>query len=547
MEQNGNVVREESFSQICQKIYAGVISLAVLAILIVFPLYYRNYYFDILQSKYKFYYITMIAMFAVIVLLSLAFLVVDALEFKLSHVKSLLSHFSLKSLKSLKFPRDMRGAMYWFLFIFLIICVISTCQSDYLFESFWGNEGRFSGLFLHLIYIFGFLIVSRLYRLKEWHLWLFLAVGMLPLLFGITDYFNMDILNFKEEISSKDINAFTSTFGNINTYATFVGILFGMLSVLFVLEKKLWRTILYFIGYIITVISMIMANSDNGILAFGLIFAFLPLLCLNCLQGVERYLWLLSGFFASCYGISWISVKMDGRVLKLEGVCKVLANLNVALPVAVFFGLLAVSIHIYRISRTKSNERQTEELDKRYLKMWIVFLVICFCTGMFVLYDANWGGHSERYGALSNYLHFTDEWGTYRGMVWRISLESYAKQPFGHKLWGFGLDTFGVMTREYREMTSSVNGQVYDSAHNEYLQYLVSIGPIGLFAYIGFLATALYITIQRAKDSQWGIAIAAGVACYLVQALVTINLPIVTPIMWMLLSIGVANVKKPDQ
>lgn len=544
MEQNGNVVREESFSQICLKIYAGVISVAVLAILVVFPLFYRNYYFDILQSKYKFYYITMIAMFSVILLLSLAFLVVDALEFRLVHVKSLLSRFSLKSLKS---PQDMHGVMYWLLIIFLVVCIISTCQSDYLYESFWGNEGRYSGLFLHLIYIFGFLIVSRLYRVKEWHLWLFLAVGMFPLLFGITDYFKMDILNFKEEISSKDINAFTSTFGNINTYATFVGILFGMLSVLFVTEKKPWRATLYFIGYIITVFSMIMANSDNGILAFGLIFAFLPLLCLNFLQGVERYLWLLSGFFAACHSISWISVKMDGRVLKLEGVCKVLASLKFALPVAVFFGLLAFSFHVFRTLQTKKNGRQTEELDKRYLKIWIVFLVICFCTGMFILYDANWGGHSERYGALSNYLHFTDEWGTYRGMVWRISFESYAKQPFGHKLWGFGLDTFGVMTREYRAMTSSVNGQVYDSAHNEYLQYLVSVGPIGLLAYIGFLATALYIIIQRAKDNQWGIAIAAGVTCYLVQALVTINLPIVTPNMWMLLSIGVANVKKFSQ
>ena len=67
------------------KIYAGVISVAVLAILVVFPLFYRNYYFDILQSKYKFYYITMIAMFSVILLLSLAFLVVDALEFRLVH------------------------------------------------------------------------------------------------------------------------------------------------------------------------------------------------------------------------------------------------------------------------------------------------------------------------------------------------------------------------------------------------------------------------------------------------------------------------------
>ncbi len=30
-----------------------------------------------------------------------------------------------------------------------------------------------------------------------------------------------------------------------------------------------------------------------------------------------------------------------------------------------------------------------------------------FCIGIFVLYDANVAGHSERYGALGSYLHFS--------------------------------------------------------------------------------------------------------------------------------------------
>ena len=167
-----------------------------------------------------------------------------------------------------------------------------------------------------------------------------------------------------------------------------------------------------------------------------------------------------------------------------------------------------------------------------------------FCIGIFVLYDANVAGHSERYGALGSYLHFSDEWGNYRGMIWKIALESYAKQPFGHKLWGYGLDTFGLMTYDYRDITNSMNAQVYDSAHNEYLQYLVSRGPVGLLAYVGFLGTALYIIVRRAKEKKWGMAIAAGVSCYLLQAMVTINLPIVTPIMWTLLSIGVAKYRK---
>lgn len=543
MEQNGNNIKEDSFSQICRNIYAGVISVAILAILVIFPLYYRDHYFDILESKYQFYYVTMITMSAVVLLLSLAFFIVDALEFKAEHVKA-----CLKKCKP-TFPRDARGAADWFLFIFLVVAIISTCQSDYVYEAFWGNEGRFTGLFLHLVYIVSFFIISRLYRFKEWHLYLFLAVSMLPLLFGITDYFYMDLLHFKENVAAEDIDSFTSTFGNINTYVTYIGILFGMLSALLVIEKKGWKAVLYFIGYIITVIAMIMSNSENGIIAVAFIFAFLPLAAFWCLQGIERYMWLLSGFFAACQIVSSIN-QMDLYVVSLDGVCKILSNFKFAFPNALLFGAIALALHIYGRKEDNGNsgkENRKREFGTRYVKIWAGFLAICFCAGIFILYDANVAGHSARYGSLGNYLHFSDAWGNYRGMIWKIALESYAKQPFGHKLWGYGLDTFGLMTYEYRDITKGMNAQVYDSAHNEYLQYLVSVGPIGLLAYLGFLAAAIYVIVKKSKDKKWGIAVGAGVVCYLLQALVTINLPIVTPIMWTLLSMGVANTEEKKE
>lgn len=535
MEHNGNITKEDSFSQICRNIYAGVISVAILAILVVFPLYYRDHYFDILESKYQFYYMTMISMFAVVLLLSLAFLIVDALEFKAEHAKTCIKKCSSA------FPRDVRTAVDVCLIIFLVVAIISTCQSDYVYEAFWGNEGRFTGLFLHLIYIAGFFVISRLYRFKGWHLYIFLAVAMLPLLFGITDYFRLDLLGFKENVAAEDVDAFTSTFGNINTYITFIGILFGALSALFVMEDKGWKAVLSFAGYMITVVAMIMSNSENGILAAAFIFVFLPLFAFRYMRGIERYLLLLSGFFASCYVVSWINKNVDMPLVALDGVCHILANLSFALPNALLFGSLALAVYFLRLRADKGKKA---DFGSRYIKIWAGFLIVCFCIGIFVLYDANVAGHSERYGALGSYLHFSDEWGNYRGMIWKIALESYAKQPFGHKLWGYGLDTFGLMTYDYRDITNSMNAQVYDSAHNEYLQYLVSVGPVGLLAYVGFLGTALYIIVRRAKEKKWGMAIAAGVSCYLLQAMVTINLPIVTPIMWTLLSIGVANTEK---
>lgn len=535
MGQNVKEQINDVFSETCKKIYAGIVSVGVLCTLIIFPLFYRDYYFDILESKYIFYYITMLLLFAAISMMTLIFLVVDALEFQLWHTKEFFQKFSVKNIKNTLSVVDLS------LIIFLVICIISTLQSDYLFESFWGNEGRFSGLFLHLIYGISFLIISHFYDFKKWHLYLFLSVAMLPLLFGITDYFCLDILDFKKEVAETDINAFTSTFGNINTYVTYVGIVFGCLSVLLVTEQTYWKAFLYFIGTLIASFAMIMGNSDNGFFAIGMVFGFLPLLAFQNRRGVERYVLLTAGFFSAAQVVSWISGKLEGKVLALEGVSRVITSVGkLWIIVVLLWAVWGILLGI----RIKNGEKQKEELGNLLVKIWAGLLVLGFIAGIFMLYDANLAGHSERYGALGSYLKFSDEWGNYRGMIWRITMESYAKQPFSHKLWGYGLDTFGVMTVDYREETSRICGQVYDSAHNEYLQYLVTIGPLGLLAYLSFLVSSIWTMLTKPKNKRWSAAVALAVICYLAQAAVTINLPIVTPIMWMLLSMGVACSRK---
>lgn len=535
MGQNVKEQINDVFSETCKKIYAGIVSVGVLCTLIIFPLFYRDYYFDILESKYIFYYITMLLLFAAISMMTLIFLAVDALEFQLWHTKEFFQKFSVKNIKNTLSVVDLS------LIIFLVICIISTLQSDYLFESFWGNEGRFSGLFLHLIYGISFLIISHLYDFKKWHLYLFLSVAMLPLLFGITDYFCLDILDFKKEVAETDINAFTSTFGNINTYVTYVGIVFGCLSVLLVTEQTYWKAFLYFIGTLIASFAMIMGNSDNGFFAIGMVFGFLPLLAFQNRRGVERYVLLTAGFFSAAQVVSWISGKLEGKVLALEGVSRVITSVGkLWIIVVLLWAVWGILLGI----RIKNGEKQKEELGNLLVKIWAGLLVLGFIAGIFMLYDANLAGHNERYGALGSYLKFSDEWGNYRGMIWRITMESYAKQPFSHKLWGYGLDTFGVMTVDYREETSRICGQVYDSAHNEYLQYLVTIGPLGLLAYLSFLVSSIWTMLTKPKNKRWSAAVALAVICYLAQAVVTINLPIVTPIMWMLLSMGVACSRK---
>ena len=61
------------------------------------------------------------------------------------------------------------------------------------------------------------------------------------------------------------------------------------------------------------------------------------------------------------------------------------------------------------------------------------------------------------------------------GYIWRIGIECYMKYSPLRKLFGSGPDTFGIVTQSYyREMIERYY-EIFDSAHNEYLQYLITI------------------------------------------------------------------------
>lgn len=53
----------------------------LIAILFVFPLYYRDYYFDILNVKYRFYYVSVLAMAACVLVTAIVLLVIDLVQF----------------------------------------------------------------------------------------------------------------------------------------------------------------------------------------------------------------------------------------------------------------------------------------------------------------------------------------------------------------------------------------------------------------------------------------------------------------------------------
>ena len=105
------------------KVSELLMGLYIAAVLVGMPLFVTNAYYNINVDKY-YYYCGACA-------LLIPVLILKVLE--RPSVKEFLKGLSLAE-KAL--------VVYW------AIAGVSTLLSDYLYESFWGNEGRFSGLFL---------------------------------------------------------------------------------------------------------------------------------------------------------------------------------------------------------------------------------------------------------------------------------------------------------------------------------------------------------------------------------------------------------------
>lgn len=500
-----------------------IIDVFVFAILCLFPLVVTDRYFNILTTKYYFY------LAAVGLLLAALFIAGVA---KGDVLEEYFTNFSWKKLVHSFSVTD------WALIAFLLVAAMSTIGSDFVYESFWGNEGRYSGLFLLTFYGIAYFCITRFGKMRRWYIDAFLITGMIVCLLGISDYFQLDLLHFKVDMREEQKFMFTSTIGNINTYTALVGMITAVAAVLFAVEKNWKRGIFYYVCLLISFFALIMGISDNAYLSLAALFGFLPLYLFNRKEGVKRYLIILATFFTALQGVDWINAALPGKVLEIESAFNIIIQYSGLLYIVIGLWLLAAVW--YGVDYVTKNNMEIKGNWLRYV--WLAVIVLVVAAVAYVCYDANIAGHADRYSAIRGYVIFDDDWGTHRGYIWRNAMESFGDFSLFKKIFGFGPDTFGIILLD--KTKNNIYGQTFDNAHNEYLHYLLTVGIAGLVSYLVFLGSYLVYAIRRTWDNPVAMAAMFGVVCYCVQAFVNLNLPIATPIMWMLLTLGALMSRK---
>lgn len=508
----------------------GIFTLLILAGL---PIVFQDYYFNILVVKYYYYCAMVIGMAVFTAIAAIIYIRRDRLLYGGEVMKTIRSEIKLSSLTIVD----------WAMIAFMLSAAISTFQSEYLYESFWGNEGRYCGLFLILLYALCYFLVTRCLEFKKWYIDVFLGAGLIVCFLGILHFFNLDPLGFKAEISPEDYDIFVSTLGNINTYTAYLSLPMGVSAVMFASETDMKRKIWYFVCMMSAFFALIMGVSDNAYLTLFALLGLLPLYLFRKKRGTGEYIVILAAFVSALTVIDWIENHFGGRVQEISGVFNLFTRIPGLWAIALLLWTVAVVMYIYS-SKTEKQEKKVKE-SRILWYGWLGLVILAALGIIFVLYDANIAGNGERYGAIANYVVMDDSWGTERGYVWRLAMEIYSDFPVSHKLFGHGPDTFGIITvQNFWDDMMSVTSQKYENVHNEYLQYLVTIGAVGLISYLSLLGTAFVKMIRMGLRNPVVMAMVFGAICYCTQAVVNISVPMVTPIMLLMIMMGMAVERK---
>lgn len=424
------------------------------------------------------------------------------------------------------------------IFAFLAACILSTVFSDYKYEAVWGNEGRLCGLFFLSICCFLYLIISRKLYFKTWLIDLFLFSSMLACIWGITDFFQLDIFNLKEGFYIVDKYNFVSSIGNVNTYTAFLAFVVGISSVLF-MEATDRKKLLWYGGcFIVSLFAMIVGLSDNAYLALGALFGFLPYYAFRNNRGTRRYICMVAIFASVVQSIAWISVWFEDQVVPISSLFTVLIKFKgfifIVLILWLFFAMFCKWDN-------QKNKKSVVPMPKILRIIWTGLILTVIISVIILLIIVNTSEDQEKYSAVANYLVLDDAWGTHRLYNWRLGIENYKKFSPIHKLFGYGPETYGIVTvtNNLSEMMEKFS-EKYDNAHNEYLQFFITIGPIGLITYLSILFSSIRSIIKKTLDNPYAMAVVFAVICYCAQATVNLATPMTFPFVWIFLAMGTA-------
>ncbi len=476
----------------------------------VFPLVFTNGYFRIRHDKYYTY-----------VVLSAA----PAIAALFTVVYGLLNRDRLHELN--KKPLNITDISFIGL---VLVYIFSTCVSDYPLSCISGEIGRNMGLIFIITSFIVYIIISRFLSLRE-YVFYFAAGGCAVVyILCVLNFFYVDPLRMFVNLDSETIMDFTSTIGNKNIMSAFCCLSLPLFFTLYIVsEKRALRNVsLVMCGLGFS--AMVCADSDSGFMGLALALAAVLIYC-----GFRAFR--LRRFFTAA-AVMLICAKVIGllsAVIKykdLGAVEKFFVFDNIS------YLLIGASVLIVLIMLIIEKRYNVDKLPKAVSGALAAVVIISFGIVIWLFIKYSVIDTQTKLGTVMSYFRFDEGWGTHRGFFWIKAVEIFKNSGLKNMLFGSGPDTFYYAFSPYfNELSTRFGDSSTNCAHNELLNYLITVGITGVVMYLLLVVSAVIKALKGLKNNALGLVFVIPVLCYFFQSTVNIATPIVTPIMFIYLGI----------
>ncbi len=430
---------------------------------------------------------------------------------------------------------------------FLGFAVISTLMTKHPNEALLGPNpftsaaihSRNNGLLLLFLYTLMYFIITRNYVKKDYVFIIFLVTSSFIALLTVLNFFYIDPFGLLDGYDAATIDDFGSTLGNKNIIAAYMCIFLPVAVMLFVISESKIVRIVAGISILFAYTGLLCADSTSDILGLLVILPVMAIFCARSFTYLKRYLLALTILFISGKALWGFALLIGDRNKGFEFMQHFLIYSRLMfLPIAACC-LLYLLIIIFE-----------KKIEARYpARALTITFTVLFSIGIIAALAAfiyfSFIDRKTDIGNFKKLLRFDDYWGTHRGFMWRVSFEEFGKFKPMQILFGTGPDTaYYVLQPHFGELSSRFGDSSTDCAHNEFINYLLTQGVLGLAAYLGVTGSVIVRAIKTAKKDPTVLIFICPVICYLAQSVVNLYNPIVTPFLFIFLSLAEANNRK---
>lgn len=467
-----------------QEVANYFVSAYLVIMAIIYPLYTKNGYKKIGETKFEFWnHITVSAMLILVVF-------------------SLILFFLLKQRNAYLLSQDNFSLTDTFFILYGFSVILSYSMSDYKAMDLWGRSGWNMGCFTQLLLVLCYFCISRLWNYKDYMWGIFLVGSAVVFLLGILNRFS--IYPIAELRADPD---FISTMGNINWFCGYWSVLWPVGICLFLFYEARLVRIGAGIYLLIAYAAGMVQGSNSAFISLAFTYYILFFIIRKKRIWWVRYLETAIIWCVAAQIIRLMRFLFPDRYnYSQDNLC----GWATASPLFLYIGIiLGICLCISLLIPKNGQEGLIYILKGNIVKVTAIVIPALLLACYLVIAFLNTNSQQGVLGLKENEAFILDEnWGSSRGATWKAGIMIYHELPTAKKIFGAGPDCFSEFAYENGAISKMLRDRFGDleltNAHNEGITMLVNLGALGFLCYAGIFLSIIVKGMKKGgQDSRF--------------------------------------------